>query len=63
MRLYSIMIGLITIHNDRTYCDRSQAITGVIIDHHISQNSLMDALSWLTWPARSHLQGADRNWI
>ena len=41
MRLYSIMIELITFHHDRKYCGRSQAIGGVIIDHHIPQNSLM----------------------
>jgi hypothetical protein len=41
MRLYSIMINIITFHNDRKYCGRSQAIAGVITDHHIFQNSLM----------------------
>jgi hypothetical protein len=47
MRLYSIMIELITFHNDRKYCGRSQAIAGVIIDHLISQNSLMIAVGKL----------------
>lgn len=41
MGLYSIMMKLITLHNDCKYCGRSQAIAGVIINHHISQNSLM----------------------
>ena len=54
MRLYSIMIELITFHIDRKYCGRSQAIAGVIIDHHTSQNSLM--VPFFLFFERSHTQ-------
>ena len=47
MRLYSNMIKLIKFHCDRKYCGRSQAIAGVITDHHSSQNSLMAGISSL----------------
>ena len=35
------MISFVTFHDDRRHCGRSQSIAGVVIDHHISQNSLM----------------------
>ena len=41
MRLYGIMIKLVTFHYDRMYCGRSHLIAGVITDHLISHNSLM----------------------
>ena len=65
MRLYSIMIKPIAFHNDRKYCSRSQAIAGVVIDHHISKNSLMRkiiSVGFSPWATKETKQKPVETW-